>query len=373
VLDALAKPSGFPPVMMPERLAKLPATAPLTEVIGSGPFMFKRDEWVPGNKAVFVRNPNYVGRAEPPSGLSGNKKPHFDRVEWLYLPDSNSSTAALQRGEVDLIEQVPPDYIAPLRADPNVKLGSGGSYQGFIVMNQLHPPFNNPKVRQAVLHAVNQEKFVAGMGYPLDMRLTYCSTWFICGGPNQTDAGAEPFRKPDPAKSKQLLAEGGYKGEKIVVLLPTDVTYLNAAALVTIQTLKSIGMNVDAQSSDWATITARRAKKEAPEAGGWNVYVTVAGEFDVNSPVTNAYLSAACGNALPGWPCDKPLDELRTAWIRETVPAKRKELLDNFQTRAFEAVPYAYFGQYSPAYAARKSLKNLDQYWGIPTLWALDK
>ena len=373
VLDALAKPSGFPPVIMPERLAKMPATAPLTEVMGSGPFLFKRDEWVPGNKAVFVRNPNYVGRAEPPSGLSGNKKPHFDRVEWLYLPDSNSSTAALKNGEVDLIEQVPPDYITPLRADPNIKLGSGGSYQGFIVMNQLHPPFNNPKVRQAVLHAVNQEKFVAGMGYPLDMRLTYCSTWFICGGPNQTDAGAEPYRKPDLAKAKQLLAEGGYKGEKIVVLLPTDISYLNAAALVTIQTLKSIGMTVDAQSSDWATITGRRAKKEAPEAGGWNVYVTVAGEFDVNSPVTNAYLSAACGNALPGWPCDKPLDELRTAWIRETAPAKRKELLDSFQVRAFEAVPYAYFGQYSPAYAARKSLKNLDAYWGIPTLWALDK
>ena len=286
VLDALAKPSGFPPVIMPERLAKMPATAPLTEVMGSGPFLFKRDEWVPGNKAVFVRNPNYIGRTEPPSGLSGNKRPHFDRVEWPYLPDSNSSTAALKNGEVDLIEQVPPDYITPLRADPNIKLGSGGSYQGFIVMNQLHPPFNNPKVRQAVLHAVNQEKFVAAMGYPLDMRLTYCSTWFICGGPNQTDAGAEPYRKPDLAKAKQLLAEGGYKGEKIVVLLPTDISYLNAAALVTIQTLKSIGMNVDAQSSDWATITGRRAKKEAPEAGGWNVYVTVAGELDVNSPVT---------------------------------------------------------------------------------------
>ena len=373
VLDALAKPSGFPPVIMPERLAKMPATAPLTEVMGSGPFLFKRDEWVPGNKAVFVRNPNYVGRAEPPSGLSGNKKPHFDRVEWLYLPDSNSSTAALKNGEVDLIEQVPPDYITPLRADPNIKLGSGGSYQGFIVMNQLHPPFNNPKVRQAVLHAVNQEKFVAGMGYPLDMRLNYCATWFICGSPNQTDAGAAPFRKPDLARAKQLLTEAGYKGEKVVVLVPTDIATLNAAALVTVQTLKSIGVNVDAQTSDWATITARRAKKEAPEAGGWNVYVTIAGEFDVNSPMTNAYLSAACGTALPGWPCDKPLDELRAAWVRETVPARRKELLDRFQERAFQAVPYAYFGQFSPAYAARKSVKHLDQYWNIPTIWVLDK
>ncbi|MEP6739185.1 MAG: ABC transporter substrate-binding protein [Caldimonas sp.] len=373
VLDALAKPSGFPPVIMPERMARMPTTAPLTEVMGSGPFLFKRDEWVPGSKTVFVRNPNYVGRAEPPSGLAGNKKPHFDRVEWLYLPDSNSATAALKNGEVDMIEQLPPDYITPLRSDPNIRIGSGGSYQGFIVMNQMYPPFNNEKVRQAVLHAVNQEKFTAGMGYPLDMRMTYCSTWFICGGPNETDAGAEPFRKPDLAKAKQLLAEGGYKGEKIVVLLPTDITYLNAAALVTIQTLKSIGMNVDAQSSDWATITGRRAKKDAPDAGGWNVYVTVAGQFDVNSPVTNAYLSAACGNALPGWPCDKPLDELRTAWIRETVPARRKELLDRFQQRAFEAVPYAYFGQYSPAFAARKSLKNIDLLWGIPNLWVLDK
>jgi peptide/nickel transport system substrate-binding protein len=374
VLDGLAKPSGFPPVILPERLAKMPTIAPLTEVVGSGPFIFKRDEWVPGNKVVFLKNPNYVGRAEPPSGLAGNKTAHFDRVEWLYLPDSNSSIAALKNGEIDMIEQVPPDYITPLRSDPNVRIGSSGSYQGFIVFNQLFPPFNSEKVRQAVLHAVNQEKFMAGLGYPLDMRVTYCASWFICGGPNQTSAGAGPFRMVDLAKAKQLLAEGGYKGEKVVVLVPTDITYLNAGALLTVQALKSIGMNVDAQTSDWATITGRRAKKDSPEAGGWNVYVTVAGQFDVNSPVTNAYLSAACGNALPGWVCDKPLDELRTAWIRETVPAKRKEVLDRFQERAFEAVPYAYFGQYSAAYAARKSIKNLDQYSGaIPTLWLLDK
>ena len=89
--------------------------------------------------------------------------------------------------------------------------------------------------------------------------------------------------------------------------------------------------------------------------------------------ILTALLSAACGNSLPGWPCDKTLDELRAAWVRETAPAKRKEALDRFQARAFESVPYAYFGQYSPAYAARKSIKNLDKYWGIPTLWALDK
>lgn len=374
VLDALAKPSGFPPVILPERLAKMPASAPLTEVLGSGPFVFKRDEWVPGNKAVFVRNPHYAARSEPPNGLSGSKKSHFDRVEWLYLPDSNSAIAALKRGEVDLIEQLQPDYIAPLRTDGSIKIGSGGAYQGFLVMNQLHPPFNNPKVRQALLQAVNQERFVAAMGYPLDMRMAYCPTFFICGSPNETAAGADPYRKADVAKAKKMLAESGYKGEKVVLLVPSDVPYLNAEALMAAQTMKSIGLNVDAQNLDWASIGARRAKREAPEAGGWNMYVTVAGEFDVNSPISNAYLGAACGNTLPGWPCDKPLDELRTAWLKETVPAKRKQLLDAFQVRAYEAVPYINAGQYSAAFAARADLKGLDKLWaGMPMFWALDR
>lgn len=221
---------------------------------------------------------------------------------------------------------------------------------------------------------MNQERFTAAMGYPLDMRVTYCASYFICGGPNETDAGAEPFRKPDIAKAKQLLAEAGYKGEKVVLLVPSDVTYLNAEALMAAQTMRSIGMNVDMQNMDWASIGARRAKRDAPEAGGWNMYVTVAGEFDVNSPITNAYLSPACGNGLPGWPCDKQLDELRTAWIRETVPAKRKELLDAFQKRAYEAVPYVSAGQYSAAFAARANLKGVDKLWaGMPTVWMLDK
>jgi peptide/nickel transport system substrate-binding protein len=374
VLHALAKPSGFPLVVMPERLAKMPTTSPLTEVLGSGPFIFKRDEWVPGNKVVFLRNPDYVARSEPASALAGSKKPAFDRVEWLYLPDANSAIAALKNGEVDYVEQVPPDYIAPLKGDPNVVIGASGAYQGFMVMNHLHAPFDNQKVRQALLQAVSQERFVAGMGYAEDMRIAYCPSYFICGSPNETAAGSEPYRKADVAKAKKLLAESGYKGEKVVLLVPTDVSYLNAEALVAAQTLRSVGFNVDMNNMDWASIGARRAKKDAPEAGGWSMYLTVAGEFDVDSPITNAYLSAACGNTLPGWPCDKQLDELRTAWLRETDAAKRREALDAFQKRAYETVPYISVGQYSAAFAARKSLKGADRLVrGLPTVWMLEK
>ncbi|RYF44405.1 MAG: ABC transporter substrate-binding protein, partial [Comamonadaceae bacterium] len=338
------------------------------------PYLFKRDEWVPGNKVVFVRNPNYAARAELPSGLAGSKKSSFDRVEWLYLPDANSAISALRRGEVDMIEQVPPDSIAPLQADSAIKVGSAGVFQGLLVLNHLHPPFNNPKLRQALLHAVNQHAFLTAMGYPLYMRTTYCATFFICGSPNDTAAGSAPYRAVDLARAKALLAESGYKGEKVVILVPTDITYLNAAALMAGQAMRSIGMNVDLQNMDWASIGARRLKKESPEAGGWNLFPTFAGEFDSNSPVNNVWLGAACGNSLPGWPCDKALDELRVSWVKEANPAKRKQVLDAFQSRAYEVVPVINAGQYSQAFAARSNIKGLDKMWGgVLTVWALDK
>ncbi|KAG1444454.1 hypothetical protein G6F57_017814 [Rhizopus arrhizus] len=99
VLDALSKPSGMPPFIMPKRLAMTDPNTQVTEMGGSGPFLFKRDEWVPGNKVVYVKNPAYVPRAEPADGLAGGKNVKVDRVEWLYIPDGNTATAALMNGE----------------------------------------------------------------------------------------------------------------------------------------------------------------------------------------------------------------------------------------------------------------------------------
>ena len=95
----------------------------------------------------------FASLLDPERGGFFRLAPELDgiRHKQLYLPDSNSSTAALQRGEVDVIEQLPADYITPLRSDPNIRIGSGGSYQGFVVFNQTFPPFNDPKVRAAAV------------------------------------------------------------------------------------------------------------------------------------------------------------------------------------------------------------------------------
>src|SRR5678815_3231686 len=119
-LEALAKPSSNVPFIMPERIAKTDASTNITEAIGSGPFKFVKEEWVPGSKVVYVKNNDYVPRKEPPSWASGGKVVKVDRVEWIYIPDSATAAAALNAGEADIWEQLPPDLIPVLAKNKQI-------------------------------------------------------------------------------------------------------------------------------------------------------------------------------------------------------------------------------------------------------------
>ncbi|MEO7743009.1 MAG: ABC transporter substrate-binding protein, partial [Usitatibacter sp.] len=164
-LDALAKPSSNVPFIMPERIAKTDAFKNIDDPTGSGPFKMVKAEWVPGNKVVYVKNTDYVPRKEAPSWASGGKVVKVDRVEWIYIPDSATAAAALNAGEADIWEQMPPDLIPLLSKNKQVTvknidpLGS----MGMIRFNFLHPPFNNEKLRRAVMYAVDQNDYVIGI------------------------------------------------------------------------------------------------------------------------------------------------------------------------------------------------------------------
>src|SRR6185436_3287668 len=80
VLSALGKPSVYVPFIMPKRVAELDANTQLTDTVGSGPFVFKKDEWKAGDKAVYVKFAQYKPRNEPASGLAGGKVAKVDRV-----------------------------------------------------------------------------------------------------------------------------------------------------------------------------------------------------------------------------------------------------------------------------------------------------
>ena len=242
-------------------------------------------------------------------------------------------------------------------------------------MNQLHPPFNNPKVRQAVLEGGEPGQFMAAMGYPQDLRMRYCATYFICGSPNETSAGAEPWRTADVAKAKQMLAESGYKGEKVVLLVPSDITYLNAEALMAAADAEEHRHECRPQTWTGRRSAGAAPSSDAPEAGGWNAYVTVAGEFDIDSPDHQrvpqrrvrqraARLALQQGSsttcAPPGSrkPC-RP--SVRSCSTRSTPRPSRRCRTSTL-------------GQYSAAAAARKDIKGAEKLMGgLPFVWYLDK
>jgi peptide/nickel transport system substrate-binding protein len=99
---ALGKLAGNLCAIMPERLASTDPYEQVTEMVGSGPLRFKKDEWVHGSLRVYERFDGYKPREDgTPEGTSGPKVVHFDRVEWHVIPDPATSAAALRAGEVD--------------------------------------------------------------------------------------------------------------------------------------------------------------------------------------------------------------------------------------------------------------------------------
>ncbi len=250
LIDALAKVSSLAPFIMPERLANTDPYQQITEMVGSGPFKFVKGEFEPGHKVIYVKNTDYVPRNEPPNWASGGKVVKVDRVEWLVVPDATTKTAALQSGEDDWWENPPADLWPVLAANADVVLAPldplGG--MGCLRFNQLFPPFDNVKMRQAVLMVANQADFMtAFVGDPKNWKI--CPSFFTCGTPmSNTEGSAALTGKRDFAAAKQLIAEAGYKGEKIILLDGVDQPLIHAEALVAADALKKLGLNVEIRS-----------------------------------------------------------------------------------------------------------------------------
>ena len=368
VLEALGKPSSNVPFIMPARLASISENEQIKEVIGSGPYMFVKDEWQPGHQVVYVRNPDYVPRADPPSGSAGGKRVYVDRVVGRYLPDSATAASALEAGEFDYWELVPVDFAARLERSSSltVFVGDPQGSQGWLRPNHLHPPFNHKKARQALLWLVDQEAYLqAAIGNAKYYRT--CPSYFMCDGtPYETAAGAP--RRQDLNRARDLMKEAGYDGRPVVLLGPADRPHLHGATLVTRELLTRIGVTVDLQAMDLSTMIARRAKKDAPKAGGWNLFPTSFVSADVLTPAVNAGLAGACDQAWFGWYCSDVMEKLRNEWVRLIDPARRKQLAAEIQKVAYDEVPYVPWGQWVELRAHRKNVRGVLQF-PAPVFW----
>ena len=375
VLESLGKPSSNVPFMMPKKTAETDPMQQikLEDVIGSGPFVFKADEWKPGEKIVYVKNAKYKPRSEPANGLAGGKVVKVDRVEWIAMPDIQTQVAAIQNGEIDMIESPGHDLLPLLAKDKNIKLvnfnPTGNQY--VFRFNSTAKPFDNDKIKHAVFVAFAQEDFLkATIGDPQWFKV--CKAPFVCGTPLATDVGLADVLNGNAAKAKQLLTEAGYDGTPIVLMHSTDLQVLTNLAPVAKAQMERAGFKVDMVSMDWQTLVARRVKKELPSAGGWHAFLTSWVAADILNPVMAGFFNASCDKAMFGWPCDATIEKFRDQFAKETDPAKQKQIVEDLQKYWANHPTHINVGQWYAPLARRNNIDgNLTA--PVPVFWNVTK
>ena len=369
---ALGKPSPMPLFVMPERIAMTDAFQQVSDPTGSGPFRFVRDEWNPGSRAVWARHAGYVPANGAPDGIAGGRVPQVDRVEWTVISDSATAAGALSNGEQDYWEYPLHDLLPLLRRNRDVVVGqrlAQGIYAGMRV-NHLHPPFDDPAVRRALLLGIDQRDHLRAVAGDEAGMWAACESVYACGTTYGTDAGNAPLLTRDPAAAKRALAAAGYAGQRTVLLVPSDYPSINALSLVSADVMQRAGFNLDVVSTDWGTVIQRRASMEPVERGGWSAFHSTWTGADVVNPAIHQNLRANGRGAWFGWPTDPEIERMRADWIDAPDEPTRKRLADALQVQAMQSVPFIPLGSYWQPSAWRRNVTGVfpcqvTAYWNI--------
>ena len=375
MLFAVGKANAPMCLIMPERIAATDPFKLITEFVGSGPMKFAKDEWVPGSKAVFTRNEAYKPRDEPSDWSAGGKRMYFDRIEWLIIPDAATAAGALQSGEADWWENPIPDLVPLLKRSSslNVDIADPLGNIGDMRFNHLNPPFNDVRARRAVMMALSQEDFMRAVVGDDETLWRACPSYFTPGTPAYTDAGGQILegpRKYDAAKA--LLKEAGYNGEKIAMMVPTDVAITKAEGDVAADLLARIGMNVDYQALDWGTVGARRSKKDPVSQGGWNIFFTWHAGADCINPAPYTALAANGDKAWFGWPKSDAVQAGIDQWYAAPDEAAEKAAYAAINKAAFDDVVYAQTGFFLGYQSWNKKLSGVVKA-PFPVFWDVKK
>lgn len=372
-LRAMAKPSAVPALMMPKRLAETPTNEQIREVVGSGPFKFAADQYRPGVQAVFEKNTDYVPRSEPASGLAGGKVVNVDAVKWVSMPDSMTAVNALINGEIDFIEQTAHDMLPLLENKDGIELKvlplQGAQTE--MRFNFIHPPFDNKLLRQAAMLAVNQESVLqAQIGNPKYYQT--CGAVFGCSSPYASDAKADVVINAQVDKAKALLKEANYDGTPVVILHPTDMQTVAPVIPVLAQALRNVGFKVDMQSMDWQTVVNRRASRDLPSKGGWNIFSTFTVMADIRDPLSFMGVAANGKDAWFGWPDIPAIEERRAKFARTDNEAELKQLANEINDLVIDEGVIVPLGEFSVVATMSSKLTGLVEA-PVPVFWNLRK
>jgi peptide/nickel transport system substrate-binding protein len=369
---ALAGFSNTMPAIMPERLAASDPYRPVPEMVGSGPYRFLSAEFNAGERATYERFGGYVPRDKGTSSYTaGPKVAHFDRVEWRSVGDDATAAAALAQGEIDWLESPSADQAPFLAGHPGVTMEVREASGSIPVLrfNHLHPPFNNPAIRRAVLGAIDQADVmnaVAGTDRALwrDRIGLFGPT-----SPLFNEAGIEVLSGPrDYEKVKRDLAAAGYRGEPIVVMAGA-IGFLPPISMVGADQLRKAGLNVDLQMMDLPVLFRRRANRAPPGEGGWNAYFIINDCLFTDCPVTNPGIHGDAKTGINGWSNSPALEALCQDWLDAPNLDAEKQIAVRMQRQMWRDVPYIPLGHWVRSAAHRRNI--VDVPWGFPAFYGV--
>lgn len=208
-----------------------------THPIGTGPFRFER--WQPGDRVELVRNPDF----RDPDGIA------LDRVTFRFIPDAAAQVAALLAGDVDAYPNMgAPETLVRFEGDRRFVVDVGTTEgETVLALNWRRKPFDDPRVRQAVMHAIDRQALVdaAMFGYG-----TPIGTHFAPHHPAYEDlTGLYPH---DPEKAKALLAEAGYPGGFETTLRLPPPSYARRGGEIIRAQLAEVGIRAQIIPVEWA-------------------------------------------------------------------------------------------------------------------------
>lgn len=375
VINLISKPSAVAAFMMPEAVASIPAGEPLPNQIGSGPFKFVADEFQPGVKVVYEKFDEYKPRTEAPVGTAGSKETYIDRVEWVHMPDVQTTINAINSGDIDYIERTPFDLLPLIESNPDVETDVLDSL-GMLTMARMnfqHAPFTDQRIRKAALLAISQDDVMAALiGDP--RFYTVCASVFGCNNPQSTELGGESLKNGGSLdEARALLKEAGYDGTPIVLLQPSDVATLTPQPLVVAEALRKVGFKVDLRQMDWQTLVSQRASKAAPTEGGWNMIFTNFTVDSIWSPTINPLLiSTGTTGSWFGWPEDPEMEKLRAQYTLASTTADRKMIAEQVQQHAMKEATFIPLGQFQNVASWSYKIKDVVKA-SAPAFWGMKK
>lgn len=317
--------------------------------IGTGPFKFK--EWKKGSHIILTRNPDYWKKGQP----------YLDEIVFHVIPDAASRAIAFEKNDVQVLRGGDVDNvdIKRIKALPNVEMTTKGwemyAPLAFMVMNQRKPPFNNLKVRQAVMHAINRKFIVDNIFFGMGKVATgpiASTTLFYDKNIPQYDF--------DLKKARALIQESGVNvGATTVKILAFPYgSAWDRLGEYTKQSLEQIGFKVELDSAD---------------AGGWAKRLGDF-DFDLTFNFTYQYGDPALGvarhflstNAIKGSPFvnnqgynNPKVDELFATAAASRLPELRQKLYSQVQNILVNEVANGSLFEMNYATFYRKNIKNL--------------